>query len=111
MLFSFKLSVTPYKLCVTPWLKNYFEKTNLIIRFGAIAALPLILFSNCCKPKKPKPNVIFILLDDFGYTDLGCYGSKFYETPNIDRLASARVSSSLMLMQHALYRLQHGLQL
>ncbi len=35
-----------------------------------------------------KPNVIFILLDDYGYTDLGCYGSKFYETPNIDRLAS-----------------------
>ncbi|HUX57654.1 MAG TPA: sulfatase [Bacteroidales bacterium] len=38
--------------------------------------------------KEPKPNVIFILLDDYGYTDLGCYGSKFYETPNIDRLAS-----------------------
>jgi arylsulfatase A-like enzyme len=35
--------------------------------------------------------VIFILLDDFGYTDLGCYGSKFYETPNIDRLASQGV--------------------
>ena len=35
-----------------------------------------------------KPNIIFILLDDYGYKDLGCYGSKFYETPNIDRLAS-----------------------
>jgi arylsulfatase A-like enzyme len=34
-----------------------------------------------------KPNVIFILSDDLGYTDIGCYGSKFYETPNIDRLA------------------------
>ena len=33
------------------------------------------------------PNVIFILVDDLGQTDLGCYGSKFYETPNIDRLA------------------------
>jgi arylsulfatase A-like enzyme len=39
------------------------------------------------KDEKKKPNVIFILLDDFGYSDLGCYGSKFYETPNIDRLA------------------------
>ena len=39
------------------------------------------------KPEKPKPNIIFILLDDFGYADLGCYGSKFYETPNIDRLS------------------------
>ncbi len=65
--------------------------TNLILRIGAIAALPLVVFSDSCNPKKTKPNVIFILLDDFGYTDLGCYGSKFYETPNIDRLASQGV--------------------
>ena len=33
------------------------------------------------------PNIILILADDLGATDLGCTGSKFYETPNIDRLA------------------------
>jgi arylsulfatase A-like enzyme len=32
--------------------------------------------------------VVFILADDLGYTDLACYGSKYYETPNIDRLAA-----------------------
>lgn len=37
------------------------------------------------------PNVIVILVDDWGTTDLGCYGSKLYETPNIDRLASEGV--------------------
>lgn len=34
-----------------------------------------------------KQNVIFILADDLGWADLSCNGSKFYETPNIDRLA------------------------
>lgn len=34
------------------------------------------------------PNVVFILADDLGFTDLACYGSGYYETPNIDRLAS-----------------------
>lgn len=35
-----------------------------------------------------KPNFIFILIDDMGVRDLTCYGSTFYETPNIDRLAA-----------------------
>lgn len=35
-----------------------------------------------------RPNVVFILADDLGWTDLGCYGSKYYETPNLDRLAA-----------------------
>jgi len=34
-----------------------------------------------------KPNIIFILIDDLGWRDLSCYGSVFYETPAIDRLA------------------------
>jgi arylsulfatase A-like enzyme len=66
-------------------------KPNSYIRFAALAAMPLTVLFLHAKPEKPKPNVIFILLDDFGYTDLGCYGSKFYETPNIDRLASQSV--------------------
>ena len=35
-----------------------------------------------------RPNILFILADDLGWTDLGCYGSSFYETPNLDRLAA-----------------------
>lgn len=35
-----------------------------------------------------KPNFLFILADDFGWSQLGCYGSDFYETPNIDSLAA-----------------------
>jgi uncharacterized sulfatase len=39
------------------------------------------------EPQQP-PNIIFIMVDDLGYGDLGCYGQKTIETPNIDRLAA-----------------------
>lgn len=39
------------------------------------------------QPKQEKPNIILINVDDLGWTDLACYGSRYYETPHIDRLA------------------------
>lgn len=35
-----------------------------------------------------RPNIVFFLVDDLGQRDLGCYGSEFHETPNLDRLAA-----------------------
>jgi len=44
------------------------------------------------KPKEEKPmNVVFFLVDDLGWSDIGCYGSSFYETPNVDRFAKEGV--------------------
>ena len=37
---------------------------------------------------KKKLNFVFFLIDDLGWADVGCYGSSFHETPNIDKLAS-----------------------
>lgn len=48
----------------------------------------LLLLSSFVRAASDKPNVIFIMADDLGYTDLACFGSKYYETPNIDKLAS-----------------------
>ncbi len=38
--------------------------------------------------KEDQPNVVFIMVDDLGWSDLGCMGSRYYETPNIDKLAN-----------------------
>ena len=66
--------------------------------------------------KNGKPNIIFILCDDMGYGDLGCYGQKYIHTPNLDRMAeegmrftqayagspvSAPSRASLMTGQHS----------
>jgi arylsulfatase A-like enzyme len=40
-----------------------------------------------CAKDVQKPNIILFYVDDLGWTDLGCYGSDLYETPNIDKLA------------------------
>ena len=42
----------------------------------------------------PATNILFILIDDLGWKDLGTYGSDFYETPNLDRLATDGMSFS-----------------
>ena len=61
--------------------------------FGAAAlagsaGLGLGQAASAARRKSGKLNFVFFLIDDLGWTDLGCYGSTFYETPNIDRLAS-----------------------
>jgi arylsulfatase A-like enzyme len=43
------------------------------------------------KTSSKKPNIIFILADDLGYGDIGCYGQEKIETPNLDRLAKMGV--------------------
>ncbi len=60
------------------------NRHRLVLVLFLLAALPAIASA---RPPGP-PNVVFFLVDDLGWRDLGCYGSTFYETPNIDRLAA-----------------------
>lgn len=63
------------------------KKSSLLLT----AFLCLLLIA-CNKPyeevKRSRPNILFILADDLGYSDLSCMGSSYYETPNIDGIAS-----------------------
>ena len=54
------------------------------------AAITLFLSpANLASAPQKRPNVVFILVDDLGWMDLGCQGSPVYKTPNIDRLAES----------------------
>ncbi|MDH5605172.1 MAG: sulfatase [Cyclobacteriaceae bacterium] len=62
---------------------------KILLNFPFIA---LFLFTTCTSElQRPKPNIVFILADDFGYQDMSYRGSQFYETPNLDKLASESV--------------------
>lgn len=62
------------------------------LKISSVSTASLGFFTNYTRvksgPAKEKPNIIFILADDLGYGDLGCYGQKRLRTPNIDRMAS-----------------------
>lgn len=60
--------------------------TGLLPALAAIVCAP----ANLNAAERPL-NVVLLLVDDLGWTDLGCYGSDLYETPNIDRLAAGGV--------------------
>lgn len=60
------------------------KKSRFLLIGAALLPATLKLYS----AEKPlKPNIVFILCDDMGYGDLRCYGQKYIQTPNLDRMA------------------------
>jgi arylsulfatase A-like enzyme len=66
-----RMSVPPARCLATLWLAALLCLTTLPVVAAA-----------------PRPNIIFILADDLGYGDLGCYGQKIIQTPHLDRMAA-----------------------
>jgi len=62
------------------------------MKIARLTILFLFIAGACSSPQKEvkqqKPNIIFILADDLGYNELGCYGQEIIRTPHIDKLAA-----------------------
>ena len=54
---------------------------------GTLLGTLVLTIGSGCVGKMTHPNIIFVLTDDMGYADAGCYGGKFVPTPNIDKMA------------------------
>ena len=92
------------------------------IWYYALPFVPWVAFAQKSSKTDPvKPNIVFILADDLGWTDLGVMGSDYYETPNIDRLAeegllfdnayaaAANSAPSRACMMTGMYTPRHGI--
>ena len=60
------------------------------MKYSAIL-LTLIGVSLLSAKENERANIVLFLIDDLGWKDLGCYGSTYYRTPNIDKLAAQGV--------------------
>ncbi len=70
-------------------MNEIFSRFKISLGFRLLVCLCLLWLggqARAAAPEKPL-NFIFILVDDLGWTDFACFGSKYYQTPNIDRLA------------------------
>lgn len=70
--------------------------TYSIKKTGLLFISVIIILSGCSQNrltghKETRPNIIFIVTDDLGWSDLGCYGADLHETPNVDRLAQKSI--------------------
>ena len=67
-------------------MRSYYPSRRFFLKaIGTTALLPV---GACSRLASKKPNIIYILADDLGYGDLGCYGQKNIRTPHLDRMAA-----------------------
>jgi arylsulfatase A-like enzyme len=67
------------------------HRATILTACAVVLALPAVLPAPAGRADDARPNFVLVLVDDLGWTDLGCQGSGYYETPHVDRLAAQGV--------------------
>ncbi|TVS15271.1 MAG: arylsulfatase [Planctomycetaceae bacterium] len=99
-------------------MKTYPLSMNGSVLLAVSIAVASTISSSVLATEPPRPNIIVVMLDDLGFSDLGCYGAEI-ETPHIDRLArqglrfsqfynTAKCESSRVCLLSGLYTYQAG---
>jgi arylsulfatase A-like enzyme len=70
---------------------NKIDRRSFILGGAGLLGLSPLFASAASDTASRKPNIVFILADDMGYADVGCFGARDYRTPNIDRIAAEGV--------------------
>jgi arylsulfatase A len=79
---------------VTHLIRVVMGESGTVVRTArqAVVSIASVLFIIACsanlRADEPPTNVVLIVIDDLGWSDLACYGSKFHKTPNLDRMAA-----------------------
>lgn len=68
--------------------RHLLHKIATLIYASFVVLSPFFSQFAASDEKRDVPNIVLILADDLGYADVACFGSKYYETPHIDRLAA-----------------------
>src|SRR5699024_12045312 len=81
-------------------------------KYLLVLAAFLLLVNSCIdQQQKHPPNILFILVDDLGWKDLGSYGSEFYDTPNLDELTQQGVRFTNAYSAHPVRSEEHTSEL
>ena len=87
----------PSKYCsMKITIEKAFKKPCVTVVSLVLVTLTIVLDTENCSAQdvEPKPNIVLIMVDDLGWTDLGFMGGNGYETPGVDQLASEGITYS-----------------